>query len=87
MCATRTDSCQAELSKTLQQINFMKCDGTDMKQNENYGDTFGIEVILPDDDKPAPCCPHGKQQKMRVLKQKYSSPSRCILPKTETENN
>lgn len=31
-----------------------------MDKTETNDDSFGIEVILSDGDKSAPCCPHGK---------------------------
>ncbi|XP_022063926.1 rRNA N6-adenosine-methyltransferase ZCCHC4 [Acanthochromis polyacanthus] len=30
-----------------------------MDITEEQDESFGIEVVLPDDGKPAPCCPHG----------------------------
>lgn len=32
----------------------------DMEKNEASEESFGIEIVLPDGDKPAPCCPHGQ---------------------------
>ena len=41
---------------------------SDMDATDANDDAFGIDVIFPDGDKTAPCCPHGKSTSTAKLR-------------------